>query len=552
MTSPTPTPLTRTIRCPHCGHAIALAQPRPGRYRPTCPTCRTIFQLTIDADPTIAPRATAISSTALAAPTSDVPATIARAPIGSPEQIAIVTSAAERWAAAPYATVRKRALQAFGILVALLAAAGALAGSASTVVAAIAVGIVGTLAYQLIVGIRSHTPLLDRVLRWTRSAGLTDWLTVLGVALVLGIVVGVFGWIGVWIYASVFAILLAVAFHVLIDPVLAVQREGPLADVDRLVKSLRDAGVEDTAIRSFVARYAGRRWAELHEAVFGYDAMRAQPVDSLDRSQRRGWSWRDAIIDAIDRSLAHRAMPQPAVPEASAAATASVATSPVPAGVTATTPMPTTVIVETPGKPPIAESLEGWRRQSYLRRRYGGPIDLLLGRRMRFLLAALILIGAGLWVRQNSLATLAEDLRAMRSDAERGISRIETAGRQVAQPYIDPTSQPATELAVTQPSDWVASSYASSARPLRVRHVPTGVADAVGSWSGLAMGLLLLLSCLPRGHLMSIVVLGCAAYGLFGHLWPLPALGPPARWFTALVAILVALPSMFFLRDTRG
>ena len=49
-----------SISCPYCRHVMVLKGVHPGQFKPACPECRAQFQLTISADPKVAPEVVAL------------------------------------------------------------------------------------------------------------------------------------------------------------------------------------------------------------------------------------------------------------------------------------------------------------------------------------------------------------------------------------------------------------------------------------------------------------------------------------------------------------
>jgi len=49
-----------SINCPYCRHVMELKGVHAGRFKPACPECRAQFQLTISADPKVAPEVVAL------------------------------------------------------------------------------------------------------------------------------------------------------------------------------------------------------------------------------------------------------------------------------------------------------------------------------------------------------------------------------------------------------------------------------------------------------------------------------------------------------------
>jgi hypothetical protein len=182
---------------------------------------------------------------------------------------------------------------------------------------------------------------------------------------------------------------------------------------------------------------------------------------------------------------------------------------------------------------PLDDEQPGYKHQGYIKRRYGGPLDVLVGRGVRFVLAAVILAGFGVWFRQNSL----ED--AVREGAKTlavSVDPVETAKRK-------DVSQGKEVVRLSDTKDTTRN------EPLRVTAVPNFVCDAVGSWSGGIAGLLLLLSCVFVGKRYGVAVIASAGVILFGHAsrFHVPVL-QGSMWLSAAAGLLLFVAAVMFLR----
>ena len=81
---------------------------------------------------------------------------------------------------------------------------------------------------------------------------------------------------GLWLGAFVGAILgagLGAAYHFGIVGVAAKSGQPAMEDAKKFVRDLRIDGAEEEGLRDFLARYAGKGWQAIYEALFGYDAL---------------------------------------------------------------------------------------------------------------------------------------------------------------------------------------------------------------------------------------------------------------------------------------
>jgi eukaryotic-like serine/threonine-protein kinase len=93
-------------------------------------------------------------------------------------------------------------------------------------------------------------------------------------------------------------------YHILIERKLIEERARALTKAETLLKQLRLRGLEEEALRQFVAKYSGDKWEELYEALFGYDLMiqARQRLAATEGGKRRAKhaAWRDPIIQWLE------------------------------------------------------------------------------------------------------------------------------------------------------------------------------------------------------------------------------------------------------------
>lgn len=162
-------------------------------------------------------------------------------------------------------------------------------------------------AYFVASGVTQKHHLFTKVREVVFSSTWGDWLTWAAGSLVFVAALWVFGWLWLWIGVLVLAVALAVGFHFTVDRQIAAQREQPLQEIEKILKRLRLRGMDEVAVRNFLAKYAGRHWEELFERLFGYEAM----IETRRHFARQGESgrrarfqpWRDPIIRRLDTRL---------------------------------------------------------------------------------------------------------------------------------------------------------------------------------------------------------------------------------------------------------
>ncbi len=134
--------------------------------------------------------------------------------------------------------------------------------------------IVGAVVCSLVLrGRLSQSPIVDHVRKWIGAWSRWDW----GVTVVSILTISVLIFFGGLWPGLLVGLLLGAAVglcndRLLILPVWKSQRD-PLAEAERLIRDLRISGTDEDGLRSFVARYSGRGWQSLYEALFGYDSL---------------------------------------------------------------------------------------------------------------------------------------------------------------------------------------------------------------------------------------------------------------------------------------
>ncbi|MEM8873879.1 MAG: serine/threonine-protein kinase [Planctomycetota bacterium] len=177
--------------------------------------------------------------------------------------------------------------------------AGACAGLAVTT----------TLAYLIYGGIKQRTHVWSRLRQLLTDGGLVDALGLLagGVLMIVVLVsLNLHWW---WLGAAVLGVGLAIGFHHAIDVPLIKQREAPLNSVKLLLRRLRKEGYDENALQHFVATKSGDHWEELYEEIFGYDEkIEARPVFGRDggKERPRHGTWREPLLNWIDRRLEYK------------------------------------------------------------------------------------------------------------------------------------------------------------------------------------------------------------------------------------------------------
>lgn len=156
----------------------------------------------------------------------------------------------------------------------------------------------------LVRGMTQKTYLFNKTREYVLDSDRADWL-MWGVGFLIFVALmymtGLLIW---WLVFTILAGAVAAAFRVVFDRPLERQRQEPLENAEKLLKTLRLRGTPEEAIRQFVCKYSGNHWEEFYEALFGYEALltarklwsrieggKPRPVHA---------SWRDPFVLWID------------------------------------------------------------------------------------------------------------------------------------------------------------------------------------------------------------------------------------------------------------
>jgi hypothetical protein len=372
----------------------------------------------------------------------------------------------------------------------------------------------------------------------------------------------------------------AAGFFFSIDLLLARDRQPPVRQTEHMLKEMRLHGLDENALRQFVCKYSGQHWEAFYEALFGYEAKlvarHAWGRGERGRNRPKYAAWREPVIAWIDHRIRRRherreakllarleakALRAKGVDQRDAEKQAKQSAMRVvnKAAViretavmrAAETALPTKSTEKKPGtfSSDIQAIAADWmhddevelrgrdgethKHESYLRRRFGSPIDVIFGQGVRLALAMLILGGFALWWNANSgHAAVQEASQMMGSREEVTVTASKKDLAKAIQTYKD------FDLKTAGP------------KPLRIKRVPDWICDAVGSWNGGLAGALLLVSAFLAGRMLGLLVLASAALALFGQRLHVPLLNGHAVIAAAAAVVLWIIA--VFLRRTAG
>lgn len=304
-------------------------------------------------------------------------------------------------------------------------------------------------------------------------------------------------------------------------------------------------------------KLSARRSARQREVIQRVEARAIQAEGkSPEEAQKLAKQTSQKIMEAARRlregGMPRKPEPIPLPPHLAALmapATASAGTAPVAAAASPPAPPPESImnIINRVSSETIQDAadaeddfVEGGQRPrkhlSWFQRRFGSPLDLIIGKQVRFILAAIILLGFGLWWRQNKV-----------DPALQAAANVASTSRQVEIPdtLTEITRKDAVDIVIRSADNAIAR---SGSKELQIPYVNRTVRIALSSWNAGLAGLILLISVAAYGRLMSFTVILAAAVALVGHWFEIPQVGVPLPWMTAAAAAGLAFIALMFLR----
>ncbi len=491
------------------------------------------------------------------------------------EHVKVLEFAAQRFNGSKFATMRSWIIRGFFAITLLATIICALPMVGHPLIAGGLVGfaVLTTLVYQITVGVTQRTFVFKKFRQLIFGASIIDWLKYLTlIAAVVGILVA-FNLHFVWLGFGVLAVGAAMAFHFTIDLLAARDRATPVQQVEAMLKQMRLRGLDENALRHFVCQYAGDKWEEFYEALFGYEskitARRLWGKTERGRERAKHAAWRDAFIAWVDhkqllrkeskerqilakleakalqakgidiklaeqqaKKSAERMVDKAAHLKESAVRRAAV------------TAIPGKIKMDLSELEMIRANFMDddshhikfeHRRESYFKRRFGGPLDVAFGKQVRFVLAAMLLAGFAMWWNVNGGWELKKNAAEVMATSE------------------DPTAIVARKVITTAKEQTKTAELQSKKKmePLRLNMVPDAICDLLGSWSAGLAGAILALSLLFAGKVLGVMTIFSAFVALIGHKLKLPILYDQA-WLAATIALGLAIFAMVFFRERKG
>jgi serine/threonine protein kinase len=448
------------------------------------------------------------------------------------------------------AKLRRTLIGAFFGVSSLAMVGLAVFGQPLLVGAMIALMVLAAASYFVITGVTQKTFVFRKVRQLVFGSSIVDWFIWTAGFVAVLIVLYVFGQLFIWVGVAVAAAVIALAFHIVIDRKVRNQRKPILEDAENLLKSMRLRGLEEDALRQFVCTYSGDRWEAFYEDLFDYEAkIQARQkwgkgIRGKDR--KKHGPWRDALIAWIDermkarkearerkylakvqaRELKAKGMTDKeaqakAEQEANTMVTAAVAFQETMVARPQAVGVPNAAA---PVGPTLKDLLKGDVDEAAQKRAKarasGGKstlAELLFGKRMRFVLAIVLIGLCTLWLHQNGI-----------------IGEGATANL---------TTDTVTNVA----------SNPDGLQALQIPLVPESVTRFFSGVNTGVAGLILLASVFMGRVKISLLILPAAAIAGFAHhtgLIPtdLPVVGSHTQYAAIAAGLIVAIPGFLFLR----
>jgi hypothetical protein len=206
--------------------------------------------------------------------------------------------------------VRDKLIPAYFAVCGILAVALGFFGHIQFAVGIVAMALFTFALYAIISGITRGTYLFQQIRRYVFGASFFDWIKALLLVTVIAGALVLFDlhwWVLGFLNA---AVVIALVFHFTIDKMAYEQKRTYVISVQGMVKTLRQRGLDEEAIRQFICKFSGVRWEEFYESLFGYESkMRARRLylrGTSGASRRKVGTWREPIVVWIDARMRRR------------------------------------------------------------------------------------------------------------------------------------------------------------------------------------------------------------------------------------------------------
>jgi serine/threonine protein kinase/DNA-directed RNA polymerase subunit RPC12/RpoP len=228
-----------------------------------------------------------------------------------PEHVNAVSSAADQLRAVTPAKIKRGLIVAFHAGCLLLFVLGIAASSLALVSSAVVLWVVTILSYLITFGTFNRDELLRRCRRFALGVGWQQWVIAGGGVVSFSVMMVAIGMQWSYLGAMAGGVILGMGFYFTVERWVAKALARCVMPVETMLSELRRNGSEEQSLRQFVCRYAGRRWEQLYEMLFGYDekleARRLWGYDDQGNPRPHYAGYRDLIIARLDRVEEERA-----------------------------------------------------------------------------------------------------------------------------------------------------------------------------------------------------------------------------------------------------
>lgn len=463
----------------------------------------------------------------------------------------------------------------------------------------IGVGVLSFVFGFVMSGLRTRDVLFMRSRQFMAGAGIRDWLIALVAGAVLLWVLWNVGWLWWWLAAAVLAFGLALLWQTVVVAGMRSDQQPMVQRAERVLREMREAGVDEPRVRRTVAEAAGKHWEAFYEALFGYeaklDARRSFGVDEKGKEKPRYAAWRDPILSWLEARLEKRRIrrdqaflqsvlkqellaqgirSEVAERQALNHANREIGKAHVlheqiladlrrelrkQAFLESLREMAQEqeAEIEKERKEEAAAGTAGEgeprprRREtrytdddferiheSYFRRRFGTPLDLVLGQQMRFAVAALLLICFALWFNQNQAQIFEGDLAAQQQAATADVT---------ADDPDEPSAVRAGERGERRPQRFAFLWGTGQTRPVELPGLEASTTRWVSGFQVGLAGAMLALSAFFFGRVLGILSLVSAAVIIVGT--PVAAQQEAGlSWVPSAIGIALTVLAIFFFR----
>ena len=397
--------------------------------------------------------------------------------------------------------------------------------------------------------------LWDAVREWTFYSRPVDWMVVAMAAGAFGLVLLNLGWLYWWLGGALGAWAASRIYLATVEKNVRADRQSMVSRAELVLRDLRSRGMDEVDIRKQVVESAGLNWEPFYESMFGHEAkLEARRIfgrDGRGQPKPRPNAWRDWAIDWFQRQTERRRLrrEKSLLQELHAAAlesdgiTREVAMKQ--ASAVASRDLSRAVALrdevrrqlqlellsagredEEPNgeldefdEPGSGDGRDGTKlkrkeikytdddferiRESYFKRRYGTPADMIFGQPMRGVLGLVLMVCFALWFNVNQEAILSSANQAM----------VEKVALDDGKPSLSDDAEPVE--GIVRPT--MIEDYSDQSFPVRF----TG---NLGGWPVGLTGLMLMVGAAFHGRSMAIANLVIAGVCLIA----------PAMWDAAL------------------